>query len=636
MSAQRQEAVPANSFFTPVRGRLLQRKCACGGTPGLTGECEECRKKKLQRKVCDSEAATQPPTFNSQPFAVPPIVHEVLRSPGQPLDAATRRIMEPRFGHDFSQVRVHSGRAAEQSARDVNANAYTVGHNVVFGTGRLAPGTHEGRRLIAHELTHVVQQSRSRNSAARLDYSSAEAEADHAAAHAVQFGAQISELGSAPLGLARSPVEPVKSAEEVKKLHKVDLDHLKEVLTTLLHSLSPATQARIDRNSTVAVALVEMIDEKNNPFTTLVYATNTNANTPELEAAADRLGIQHIGGAVPRAEGRGETGAPGDAEQLLREAASENDMEIVAQAVSRPPCKDCAVMIKEEEVRTVWLDRAARKTAFGAGRLLRKGSADLKKALAEIDLAFSPALTAPGEEAQTGLGSDAPVWRTLNSLEISELYQVFGLMQQQGRLNRFYQAAPKARGIYNDRLLAVMAALYYKKELQSASPTDSALLGAHWAFSTAAVDLPTDQLAFLQRALQPSLRSILKKQRPRTTETKSTKPQPKKETADPKKSTDTRFGEAVTKGLKAAGVVVSGLVLLELAEAIASALFVEVVLASAAQVLKGAATDKAKEVVVNELRKRVATSPEQLRRIGDSVIHELEPILETVERALVR
>jgi hypothetical protein len=67
--------------------------------------------------------------------------------------------MEQRFGHDFSRVRVHSGADAEQSALDVNANAYTVGHNIVFGAGRLAPGTYEGRRLIAHELTHVVQQS---------------------------------------------------------------------------------------------------------------------------------------------------------------------------------------------------------------------------------------------------------------------------------------------------------------------------------------------------------------------------------------------------------------------------------------------------------------------------------------------
>ena len=89
----------------------------------------------------------------------PPTVYEALSSPGQPLAAATRAFMEPRFGHDFSGVRVHFGPLAEQSTRDVNANAYTVGQHMVFGAGRFAPETHYGRRLIAHELTHVVQQS---------------------------------------------------------------------------------------------------------------------------------------------------------------------------------------------------------------------------------------------------------------------------------------------------------------------------------------------------------------------------------------------------------------------------------------------------------------------------------------------
>ncbi|MGE5416095.1 MAG: DUF4157 domain-containing protein [Acidobacteriota bacterium] len=90
---------------------------------------------------------------------IPPIVHEVLSSPGIPLDPATRAYMEPRFGHDFSRVRVHSGVAAEQSARDMNAKVYTMGHDVVFGAGMFAPETHQGRRIIAHELTHVMQQS---------------------------------------------------------------------------------------------------------------------------------------------------------------------------------------------------------------------------------------------------------------------------------------------------------------------------------------------------------------------------------------------------------------------------------------------------------------------------------------------
>jgi hypothetical protein len=76
------------------------------------------------------------------------------------LDPGTRAFFEPRFGHDFSAVRVHADAAAERSTRDVSALAYTVGNDIVFGAGHFAPGTHEGRRLIAHELTHVVQQSR--------------------------------------------------------------------------------------------------------------------------------------------------------------------------------------------------------------------------------------------------------------------------------------------------------------------------------------------------------------------------------------------------------------------------------------------------------------------------------------------
>src|SRR5215207_8793318 len=89
---------------------------------------------------------------------IPPIVHEVLRVPGQPLDAGTRAFMEPRFGHDFSRVRVHTDAWAAESARAVDALAYTVGRDVVFGAGQHAPGTVAGTRLLAHELTHVVQQ----------------------------------------------------------------------------------------------------------------------------------------------------------------------------------------------------------------------------------------------------------------------------------------------------------------------------------------------------------------------------------------------------------------------------------------------------------------------------------------------
>ncbi len=90
---------------------------------------------------------------------VPSIVQEALRSPGQPLDAGTRVFMEPRFGHDFSQVRIHANTKAAESAQSVNALAYTVGRDMVFGRGQYSPSTSAGRQLLGHELTHVMQQS---------------------------------------------------------------------------------------------------------------------------------------------------------------------------------------------------------------------------------------------------------------------------------------------------------------------------------------------------------------------------------------------------------------------------------------------------------------------------------------------
>jgi len=94
---------------------------------------------------------------------VQPIVHEALRSPGQPLDPATRAFMEPRFGHDFSQVRVHMDDKAAESAQAVNATAYTVGRDIFWGSGTPAANTASGKNLLAHELTHVVQQSKTIN-----------------------------------------------------------------------------------------------------------------------------------------------------------------------------------------------------------------------------------------------------------------------------------------------------------------------------------------------------------------------------------------------------------------------------------------------------------------------------------------
>jgi Domain of unknown function (DUF4157) len=107
----------------------------------------------IQRK-CSVSAAPQS-------AAAPPIVHEVLRSAGQPLDHATRTFFEPRLGHDLSGVRTHTDSRAAQSVAAVDALAYTSGRDIVFSRGQYSPSTTTGQRLLAHELAHVAQQERS-------------------------------------------------------------------------------------------------------------------------------------------------------------------------------------------------------------------------------------------------------------------------------------------------------------------------------------------------------------------------------------------------------------------------------------------------------------------------------------------
>jgi hypothetical protein len=118
---------------------------------------------RVTRMPDSSRAESKAPTKASSSAGLshaeaPSTVHEALRSTSRPLDPDVRAFMEPRFGHDFSQVRLHSGTAAAESARTLNAHAYTVGDDIVFGSGKLAPATKDGSRLLAHELTHVVQQ----------------------------------------------------------------------------------------------------------------------------------------------------------------------------------------------------------------------------------------------------------------------------------------------------------------------------------------------------------------------------------------------------------------------------------------------------------------------------------------------
>jgi hypothetical protein len=130
----------------------LQRTSACGGScPNrITNQGSQGQ---LLTKHMQSQDISE--------TAVPPIIEQVMSSPGRSLDSTTRRFMEPRFGYDFSSVRVHSDARAAQSADAVSARAYAVGNNLVFCRGEYVPETAQGRSLIAHELAHVVQQRNS-------------------------------------------------------------------------------------------------------------------------------------------------------------------------------------------------------------------------------------------------------------------------------------------------------------------------------------------------------------------------------------------------------------------------------------------------------------------------------------------
>lgn len=126
------------AFFKPS-ANLIQRKCA---------ECEE--EEKIQRKEGADTTGT---------IYAPPSVDDVIGSVGKPLDGSTQDFMESSFGYNFSDVQIHNDTKAHQSSTDINALAYTHGDHVVFGKGQYQPETVQGKQLLAHELTHVIQQS---------------------------------------------------------------------------------------------------------------------------------------------------------------------------------------------------------------------------------------------------------------------------------------------------------------------------------------------------------------------------------------------------------------------------------------------------------------------------------------------
>jgi hypothetical protein len=131
-----QSSADSDSFFKPA-ANVTQRKCA---------KCED--EEKLQRKESDSAGVSGTS-----------LVEQTLQSTGAQMDFGTRSFMEDRFGYDFSEVKIHTGSVAEKSAGSINALAYTHKNHIAFKSGQYNPQEESGKRLLAHELTHVLQQN---------------------------------------------------------------------------------------------------------------------------------------------------------------------------------------------------------------------------------------------------------------------------------------------------------------------------------------------------------------------------------------------------------------------------------------------------------------------------------------------
>lgn len=290
---------PSRTLSAPV----LQRTCACGGT------CADCAKDEESGGTLRRKAVRPSQTLaQKQAGVVPPIVHDVLRSSGAPLDTATRAQMEPHFGADLSGVRVHTDAQAAKSARAVDALAYTAGNHIAFGAGQYKPGTQQGQRLLAHELTHVRQQGANGN--ARPDRIGApdtihEAEADSVASRIAASSAAAQAGYGVPLSADTGTIQRYRD-EGAPHKGIADTPTLKEQPFT-----DPETQPWIE---VVNVEFTDStLDENGDPIpfgtATAIYHKNGVALPPvevEVTGGNVNIGLTHPGNhVVSRIEGAG-------------------------------------------------------------------------------------------------------------------------------------------------------------------------------------------------------------------------------------------------------------------------------------------------------------------------------------------
>jgi Domain of unknown function (DUF4157)/Peptidase_C39 like family len=238
---------------TRTTAAALPRRCSCGGFVGPSGECAQCRAKRLLRQRDQASPARLTGVARS--------VDDVLRSAGRPLEPAVRGEMEARLGHDFSRVRVHTDARASDSAQAVDALAYTVGRDIVFRNGEFAPQSPRGRRLLAHELVHTVQAFG--RSSSSLDADAAEREADALSRAALDRPRRlrVAVAGSVRPGMLQRQLGPGRQLGPTKAT----------LLTSLLED--------IDRETTTAIQLRTELE---------MMPATSSARRIQVEAELDR------------------------------------------------------------------------------------------------------------------------------------------------------------------------------------------------------------------------------------------------------------------------------------------------------------------------------------------------------------
>jgi hypothetical protein len=504
---------------------------------------------------------------------------------GEPLNPRLKSLFQPSFRRNLSGVRLHTDTNAQSAAAAIGARAFAVGGNIAFGPGQFQPETRDGQRLLAHELAHVA----------------------------------MGHSGIRRNGIADEAIPT--NAHQSGSSRAVSLRELHDILVELLTSLKRRTQLSVRGWKAIAVGLVEGVDEKGAAFQTLVYTASGNWKNVDLESQAAALGITRwIVGA--RDVGRGAAGAPGDAEQRMIDGQDEADMRLLGMAVSRDPCLDCVEAIRDEDVKTVFVDPAKHLPKRERRRKV-KPSAQLEGARAEIAQAFGPQVVARGQEVTAGLGAKASIWNALNVLNMPELYQALEEADRAGRLSAIAAKAPKAEGVDNNRILAPGDAIFLKKENLKQTPevlmqaVVSSLLTERLAL------LPPDQSSFILRQLYPGLRLATPPKL--TTPSQQREKSPKSESPAEKAKESSSFVSGMIKALAALGVTAAAIdAVANTLVAIAGEIFTNVVLRI---IVDRAAKVPVREAIKKVVETAVKDSGPKLRVLGETVRQRLPDVI---------